>query len=459
MSGLVNALHVGKTSVLTSQKAIEVTGNNIANVNTPGYSRQTPVFSGYPTVNINGFVVGQGVKVENITRQHDVFLAKQINDKNATLGEETAKSTPLAEIERIISINEGGLASQIDAFFDSWQELSADPASTIARDAVIQGGQNLSRAFQSASNDLQRIRTNMDTALEARVEEVNLKLQQVADLNQRIASIESTGQSALSDRDTRDQLLTELSYTLGASYVENQGGMTSVMLPGGMPLVQDGTAMALQGVRVGGDLQLQLKVGSSVFDIGVDNLGGEFKGYLTVRDQLVPSLQGDLDKLAYNIATEVNTQHQAGVGLDGVGGRDFFAAPATESGSAWGLSVALSDPTQLAAGTTAATGDNTNVLEIAALGQKAIVNGTETFVGFYAGIASKVGLEVNQNELTRGGSDDALVQLQNLRDSSEGVSLEEEMINLIKFQKGFEASAKFLSTIDEMMDTLLTIKR
>ncbi len=459
MSGLVSALNVGKTSVLTTQKAIEITGNNISNVNTPGYSRQMPILGGYPTVNMDGFVVGQGARIEDITRQHDIFIARQINDKSSTLGEEAAKATPLAEMERIVSISEDSLAGEINNFFDSWQELSSAPSNSIARDAVIQRGENLTRAFHSATNELQRIRGNMDVALEANIDDINLKLQEFADLNQRISNVESSGTTALSDRDRRDALLTDLSATLGVNSFETDSGMVQLILPGGLPLVQDSQAMSLLPDRSSGDLQIQLQVGTIIHDLPTGKFGGELKGLFTVRDELIPSVQADLDKLAYTIATEVNTQHQAGVGLDGVGGRDFFAPLAAEAGSAWGISVAISDGSQVAAGTTAATGDNTNVLQIAALGQAPVIDGTDTFVDFYSNIAAKVGLEVNQNNLTRGGSEDALVQLENLRDSQEGVSLEEEMINLIKFQKSFEASAKLLSTVDEMMDTLLSIKR
>ncbi|MEZ4483725.1 MAG: flagellar basal body rod C-terminal domain-containing protein [Syntrophotaleaceae bacterium] len=185
-----------------------------------------------------------------------------------------------------------------------------------------------------------------------------------------------------------------------------------------------------------------------------------------MRDQLIPNLEGQLDKLAYTLASEVNAVHSSGSDLNGTSGTLFFDAPPSPAppaniwdGAANALSVAINDPDQVAAGLSSAPGDNTIALQIAELGNAKIVDGTDTLVGAYSRISAQVGLEAGQNELATTANEDTMTQLRNLRDGKVGVSLEEEMINLIQYQKGFEASAKFLSTVDEMMDTILTIKR
>jgi flagellar hook-associated protein 1 FlgK len=299
----------------------------------------------------------------------------------------------------------------------------------------------------------------------SKIDAVNFKLQEVADLNERIAAVETTGQSANSFRDRRDLLLEELSFSLGTQSFEESTGMVSVQLPGGLPLVQGNTALRLEGVQQGNDLHLALKQGATTLDVNLNNLGGEFKGLVEVRDTFIPALHDDLDRMAYELAKAVNTAHQDGVGLDGVGGRDFFALPAAddpnrpEAGVARNLTVALKSGSDIAAGDSDAPGDNRNAKKIAALGRAKVINGEDTFVGFYGKMTARVGIEAGQNRLTRGGVEDTMVQLKNLRDAKVGVSLEEEMINLIQFQKGFEASAKFLATVDEMMDTILSLKR
>lgn len=454
MGGLLNALNAGRTSLSTNQKAIEIAGNNIANVNTPGYSRQNAVLTPYPALNFGDFFIGQGVKISSVQREHDVFITAQIQDKSRTFGEESARSTPLNELERVFSVGEKSLATEIDRFFDAWQELTVNPSGQVERDIVLQRGDLLSKAFQSAVGQLDTVRKNINSSLASKIDAVNFKLQEVADLNERIAAVETSGQTANTFRDRRDLLLQDLSFSLGIQSFEEDTGMVSVQLPGGLPLVQGNAALRFEGVQVGDDLQLTLKQGATTFNVNLNNLAGEFKGLLDVRDRFVPALQDDLRTMAAAIATEVNDAHRQGVDLNGNTGVDFFSVDAHGR-----LAIALTHGSQIAAGTSGAPGDNRNAQAIAALGQKKTMNNEDTFVSFYGKLTARVGIEAGQNRLTLGGAEDALVQLQNLRDGKVGVSLEEEMINLIQYQKGFEASAKFLATIDEMMDTILSLKR
>jgi flagellar hook-associated protein 1 FlgK len=454
MGGLLNALNAGKTSLSTNQKSIEIAGNNIANVNTPGYSRQKPVLTPYPALNFGGFFIGQGVNVSSIEREYDVFIARQLQDKNKTLGEETAKEIPLAELERVFNVSEENLATEVDRFFDAWQELAVNPSGQVERDIVIQRGELLASAFHTTSEELAAVSRNVNNTLASKIEGVNFKLQQVADLNDTISAVESTGQTANTYRDQRDELLRELSYSLGIQSCEDQTGMVSVQLPGGIPLVEGNSALTLDGATVDGELQLQVHLGETTLDVDMNKLGGEFKGLLSIRDVFIPSLKDDLDKMAYHLVTAVNAQHKAGVGLDGIDGRPFFANPTSSA-----ITVVLTNTNEIVAGSSSAPGDNTNAQEMAALGDSKVVDGEDTLVSFYGKIASRVGIEAGQNSLSLGGAEDALVQLNNMRDGKVGVSLEEEMIDLIQYQKGFEASAKYLSTVDEMMDTLLSLKR
>jgi len=467
MGGLLTALNAGKTSLSTNQKVIEIAGNNIANVNTPGYSRQKAILTPYPSLNFNGFMIGQGVKVGDIVREHDAFLSTQIQDKSAGYGEADAKTFPLAELERVFGISEGGISTEIDNFFDSWQELTANPGGQTERDVVIQRGELLASSFHTAVAELDGVKRNIDESLLSRIDGVNDSLQRVADLNIRISAIESSGQSANTFRDERDLLLADLSSSLGIQSLEDKEGNVLVQLPGGQPLVQKGNALTLEGEVVADELQLQVTTSSGTSTpIDPTTLGGAFKGLLEVRDQLIPDLESQLDKLAYSLATEINALHSTGRDLnDNTGVLFFDALPVTVppanlwDGAANALSVSLSSPDQLAAGLTDAPGDNTIALSIAELGSAKIVDGTDTLTGAYSRISAQVGLEAGQNELATAANEDTMTQLKNLRDGKVGVSLEEEMINLIQYQKGFEASAKFLATVDEMMDTILTIKR
>jgi flagellar hook-associated protein 1 len=468
MGGLLSALNTGKISLSTNQKAIEVTGNNIANVNNEDYSRQTPELSPTPTLNYKGLFVGTGVKISDITRNQDVFVNNQLQEKFADFGEANAKSSPLSELERVFSISEEGLATEIDKFFDSWQELSANPGGITERQMVIQQGALLSDAFKDATESLDSVQQNIDNSLVSKVAAINLNLEELAELNSRISTLETAGVSPNSFLDQRDAIVRELTEALGVQVYEDGGGMVSVQLPGGVPLVQGTETLSLTGQVVGGLTQFSIQNNNVSIDISVDDVGGEFKGMLEVRDTLIPDLNYSLDELAYNIVTSVNTQHQAGVGLDGVSGRSFFADldpdPAIGiPGACRNMSMALTSAMEVAAGTDtgdgAMSGDNSNALLVSSLATQKVINGTSSFTDFYGTLTGQVGLEGAQNSLKLSNADDTIIQLKNMRDGVQGVSLEEEMISLMQYQKGFEASAKFLTAVDEMMGTILSIKR
>lgn len=551
--GLAAALNTGKTSLFSNQKSIEITGNNIANVNTEGYSRQKAVYSDFPSLKFGNYFVGQGVKITDITREYDVFVNEQLLDKSQLLGSEDAKATPLAELERVFSVGDDTLATEIDRFFDSWQELSANPSGQVERDIVMQRGELLASSFNTVARDLDNVSSNINETVLSEIDGVNLKLSQIADLNSRIQTIEASGTSANSFRDQRDVLLQEVTYTLGVQSYEEPTGAINIQLPGGLPLVQSGSALELNAISKGDDLVLELKIGESSFDVAGKNLGGKFQGLLELRDEFIPALKEDLDRTAYALVQEVNLLHEQGTGLDGSTGTAFFKNPGNHTSQSyskaddatsfvagdvtfnvagtettfafaggslrdletaidanvadvdatvsqqddgsWALVVtpdnynesiridaaaiagssqspefsmpnlsdlitmSVTDSSKVAAGNSSAPGDNTNALSISALKDKNAVNDEDTFVSFYGKMAARVGIEAGQNRLSQSGAEDSLTQLKNLRDGTVGVSLEEEMINLIKYQRGFEASAKLLSTVDEMLVSVLSIKR
>jgi len=470
MAGLFTALNAGRTSLEVNQKSIEIIGNNISNINTEGYSRQSAVLTPYPSMNFGGFFIGQGVLVSDVRRDHDTFITDQLQEKSIEFGLQSGQANPLAELERIFNVTEDNLATEIDSYFDSWQELSANPSGLVERDIVIQRGELLSESFHSITNDLNSVQQNINDSIVSKVDDVNSKITEIAELNTRIFNVEIQGQTANSARDRRDVLAKDLASSLGAQTYYDSKGMMAVQLPGGLPLVQGNSAMAIEAVPNGQELDLELSAGGVTRTIGLNNLGGEFFGLVNIRDVVIPGLKDNLDKLSYGITTAVNAAHAAGSGLDNSTGLNFFTPNPVlpPPANAWkdaarNMGVALTDSSQVAAAALSAIvapGDNRNALLIANLGETTHpLLGSDTFNSYYGKMTATVGIMTNQNTLSLGGSEDAMVQLQNLRDGLAGVSLDEEMINLIQFQRGFESSAKFLSTIDEMMASLMNLKR
>lgn len=462
---LYASLSIGASGLWINQKGIEVTGNNVANVNTEGYSRQTLELSSTPALESSGQMIGQGTVVSSINRETNSFVSKQLTGKIADYGEENGKSLPLEEIERIVAIDDDSVSSSIDDFFDAWEELSTDSSASLQRQQVIQLGENLASEFQSMVSDLNSVQEGLNDDLSGTISTLNQQLEAISDLNVQIVTAESTGVSANSLRDQRDLLLQGVSEVAGINYYEESNGMVSVQLTSGLPLVTADTVSTLATEWESGTLNLTLTSGASTKDLSGEDFGGEIGGILEVRDDYIPELIDQLDILAYNLATAVNSVHTGGVDLEGNNGVDFFSFSSSGSdpwtGAASTLSMELTETSQVAAGTIAAPdnqlGDNENTLNMVALHGEALIDGNSTFNDYYATIASNVGLAVSQNTSALESADDALTQMQNMRDSISGVSIDEEMILLTQYQSGYEAAARFLTAVDEMLETLMSI--
>lgn len=469
MAGLLDALNAGKTSLSTNQKSIEIVGNNVANVNTEGYSRQRAELMQIPAVNFGDFFIGQGVTVSDVSRDYSSFISRQLQESNIAFGEETGRSNTLSELERIFNVSDDNLASEIDDFFDAWQELTTNPSGAVERDVVLQRGQLLGDAFRQVSDELNTITQNLNTEIIGEVEQLNEKISEIAKLNDRIRQIEIGGQQANAARDQRDLLVQDLSQTLGVKTYSDNLGMLAVVLPGGTPLVQGNTAMTIQTVTTGTNVELQVEIAGTIKDISREELGGEFRGIYEMRDVFVEGLHDDLDTLAIDITSSVNDIHDDGYFIDpttdiATTGQLFFTditALPSDVRASRSITTAFTDSRYIAAAgqDTAAPGDNENALKIAALETSHNVTGTDgNYDAFFSQMVSTVGIEASRNDLALKGAEDTTVQLQNLRDGYSGVSLEEEMIDLIQYQRGFQSSAKFLSTVDEMMNSLLQLK-
>ncbi|WP_316347395.1 flagellar hook-associated protein FlgK [Desulfuromonas acetoxidans] len=311
--------------------------------------------------------------------------------------------------------------------------------------------------------DLNELTENINVSIAAEVDTINQMADQIASLNLRIVSTEAGGTSANGLRDDRDQLLQELSELVGINTYEGGSGMVSVQLSSGLPLVEGGIASSMSSSRVDGLTTLSLDMGATTVELGLDDFGGEIKGLMSVRDNEIPQVRDSLDRLAYTLANEVNAVHEAGVDLDGNPGVSFFSYSTSTAadaeawtGAAATLTVAITQTNQVAAGATSSSGDNTNTLAMVALQDDEVVDGS-TFNEFYSQIASKVGLAVDQNTYELETAQDALVQVQNMRDSAVGVSTDEELLLLTQYQTGYRAAAQYINAINEMLDTMLTM--
>lgn len=463
MASLITSLYTGASGIYTSQTAVQVTGNNIANAATAGYSRQVAGVVSNTPLTQGGLTYGTGSAVETIDRCSDSFLTQQLMAASTSYGEYEATSTPLSDIEQILSISDTGLANDIDDFFDAWQALSSNPAGTTERQQVIQEAADLAEHFHTIDQQLSEVVASINTNIEATIPDLNDQLQQIANLNQTIMQTELAGGDANTLRDSRDLLVQEVSETCGATLYTDSNNMLCLQLANGLPLVTGNVASTFSTQRVDGLTQMTLTANNTSFSLQYGDVSGQLKGWLTVRDVTIPAFTNDIDRLAYTIATDVNSLISSSGGVDGNGdtASDLFtlSAPTDPLADAWqgaaaSIAVAFDDPALIAAGTTGTTADNSLCLSMAALRDATSVNGT-TYGKEFARIAANAGLLVSANEQRLSASSESLEDLTAKRDSVAGVSTEEEMVLLIQYQAGYEAASHYITVVKEMLDALL----
>ncbi len=460
---LISSLYTGASGIYANQTAVDVTGNNISNVNTEGYSREVINLSSSSTIEQKGLLLGTGISVASVTRSGDTFIIKQLIAAAGQYGTYEAASTPLSDLEQIVDIDESGLATDIDEFFDSWEELSLNPSESTERQQVLAEAVDLADKFNQLDQELSDVVESINSSIESRIPEVNSMLEQVAALNQAIYQAELAEKNANTLEDSRDLLVQEISEACGASSYIDEKGMVCLQLANGLPLVAGNVASSFTTERSNGLTILTLEAGHSSYSIEADDIGGAFNGLLDVRDNVIPEVQDEIDRLAYEIATAVNTLLTGGIDANGDAGTELFSltAPTDPTVNAWegasaSISVLFDDPQLLAAGTTGGSADNSVCLDVVALYNAETINGS-TYSEEYARIAASVGQLVSSNEDKLLASEDNLAETLANRDEISGVSTDEEMLQLIQYQTGYEAAASFLSTVKEMLDVMLEL--
>jgi flagellar hook-associated protein 1 FlgK len=458
MSDIYGIMSLAGQALLTQQQAISVTSHNIANVNTPGYSRQRLIMTTNTPSDSEVGWMGNGVSGETIERIYDQFLSAQLTNENQALGRWDAQKDAVELVEMIFNEVDGsGLSQAMSKFWDAWQSLATNPAGTTERQILITASQVMATTFNQLNSDLSQIQQNLDLAIQGTVADVNRLEQQIADLNEKIISSEAGTHYANDYRDQRELVLRELSELIDINTFEDANGAVSVLAANGRPLVSDGQFWQLSTESNLAGLQDVVWVddAGNTTNITSDIFGGRLKGYLDVRDGVIGDYINRLDTLGQTLMADVNTLHQSGFALDGSAGEVYFIG--TGAGNMEVNPNIVGDLDLVAAASDALTvpGDNRKAIEIANLQYQLNMGGTQFYNDYYSAIVRDVGNEVLKSEASYNHQSDMMAQLENQRESVSGVSLDEEMINLIKFQNAYTAAAKLITTADEMMQTIL----
>ncbi|HPL62866.1 MAG: flagellar hook-associated protein FlgK [Syntrophales bacterium] len=563
MADILRILSTSRDALLANLTAINVTGSNVANVNTPGYSRVRPIFGSISQSGIGIDRSSVGVNIQEIQRIYDKYLEAQIVQQQQEIGYHDMRKSMLDRVES--SLNEsdgGGINELLSKFWNAWNDLAANPSGSTERDVLLKTSESLAYRFRQQGDDLLDIQQDANTTIADLITETNADLVEFASLNDKIVTIEIDGGNANSLRDTRAQLLKEIGTTLDIQYYETSDGAVNIYLANGNALVQ-------------GDIYWQLDAvenvdNSSYYDIVITTspgevlngviTGGKIGALLELRDATLVGYINQLNDLAINVANKVNSQHRLGYDMYNNAGGLFFSE-ITDARDMQVAAAIAADSQKIAAASTV-NGDGGNALAMGTLkdermymslsaitatdfdaggdnpAARAVLNNraeaykattsnivltrgaapgdwTVTGNGGYAGLAvlsadattivldldnsgtadititltgtweqddtlsfsmsadetSSTQSDYFSNLLSRVGQDvlsagqnadrqeDVMTQLENQRESVSGVSIDEEMMQLMKYQFAYSAAGQLVTTVKEMLDLLIELGR
>lgn len=454
MSGLFGTISIALRAMQAQQGAIAGTSNNIANLNTPGYSRQQPIMQESDPTYSGNVLVGSGVELTGFQSIRDDVLELRIQEEQQQQGELGASLDAMKQVETLFPSDGSGLDQYLSKFFGSLSSLSVSPTDPSLRQGVLSAAQNLASSFKLLSGKLQKQRADLDIQVTQAVDQVNQLAVQIADLNGQIAAVPAASTQAGTFTDQRNQLIDQLAGVINLNVVRTENSI-SLTTANGVPLVvgNQGYQLTTQPDSSG-----RAQVWSNGQNITAEIDSGKLGGLIQVRDSSIPGVLSDLDTLAYNMATEFNLIHAGGYDLNGQPGGNFFVEPAAQSGAAASLSLNITDPSQIAGSSDTSPGGNGNLALLLDLKQRGIANG-QTPIAFYGNLVFRVGSEVSNIASEQQASSLIAQQLADQRGAISGVSLNEEATNLLRFQRAFEAAARVVDIISSLTDTAVNLGR
>jgi flagellar hook-associated protein 1 len=453
MSSLNASLATALSGLIADQGALEATTNNVANVNTPGYSREHPVLVASDPVVVDPLTFGTGVTLQSIESIRDPILESQIQQQTQAQGQFSTLASALQQTQGNFTTSASDIGTEISNFFDSINQLSTNPSDVSLRQGVLTAADNLATSFNTTANTLTQQQTSLDLSVVQTVGQINQLTQQIAQLNGQISNLENVGETAGTFVDQRQQAIDQLSSLVDVSVIPSDNTLT-LTTANGAPLVTGQHSFQLQTQTNATGLH---DVYSQGKDITTQITSGQLGGTLEARDQQIPTIQTQLNTLASGLANAVNTVQAGGFDLNGKAGTDLFnPPPASGVGAAASLSVAITDPALIAASSDGTAGSNGNAEALYALSSQAVING-QSPTDYYSGIVFNVGNATANASAEQSASALILQQLNDQRASVSGVSLDEEAANMVQYQDAYAASAQVITTINDMMYAVINM--
>jgi flagellar hook-associated protein 1 FlgK len=454
VSSTFTGLSTALSALYAQRRGLDVTGQNIANANTDGYSRQRvnlESVGGSPTPALysTAEATGGGVAVTDVARIRDAFLDARSRNEHAHGAYYTAQKQVYGAIEQTFNEpSDTGLQSQMSEYWSAWGDVANSPTSDAARTQLIQRGITAATTMNNLHNSLATLWSAQREQLDATVTDINASAASVAQLNKDILSAKQANLPSMNElADQRDKLVAHISELTGGSVHARENGTVDVYL-NGSPLVSGLNARSLAvdgGRRLEDQAQEPVALRWTDNDSAASVASGSVASNLETLNGTLPTYSEKLDKVANALMTSVNDLHASGYDRNGDGGVDFFSGTGAAD-----IAVAISDPAEVAASLTAGTADGAGADLIAGLADSKVGADYE-----YRQVVVNLGVEAQTVNRRADIQDTITSQVDAARDGQSGVSLDEEMTNMLQFQRAYQAASKVLSVIDDTLNTLI----
>jgi flagellar hook-associated protein 1 FlgK len=445
------SLSIAVQSLNAASGALQATNNNIANANTPGYTRKVAILqASSPTDQGNNLSLGNGVDLVSYQSVRDELLQLRVQQETTAQSGANAQLSSMQQIQPTFTTSTQDIGTEMSALFSSISTLSTNPSNSSSRQAVLVAGQNLANAFNTASKTLTSQQAALNTQVTQDVSQINQLTKQIAALNPQIATLKASGQDGGTLQDQQDQLVLSLSKLTSVAVTQSKDGVT-LTTGNGTPLVIGSQSFTLQSAT-----------GSTVLDqngadITSSLTGGDLGGSIQTRDTSIKGLLTQLDTLANQFATAMNTAQAKGFDQNGTTGTDFFKASGSATTiSASNIKMAITDPTLVAASSDGSAGSNGYLANLSAVQTTALASG-QTPGSAYASLVYQVGSLTSNAQAESTATTSSLLSLNDQLSSVSGVSIDQESANLITYQLAYQAAARVVSTIQQLFAVTMSM--
>jgi flagellar hook-associated protein 1 FlgK len=455
MSSLASIMDSSLGAMFAARVAMQTVGHNVANVNTPGFSRQEVLLAARRPLRLTYGTIGRGVEVQGIRRLTDQYLLANRREQASLLYSYAEVDGSLQEIEAIFgSVENDHLGDAITAYFAAWSDLATPPSDPSMKQAVLSAAQNLVADFHAMAENLDGLTRNLTTSLDQEVGRFNELLEQVAQLNQQLLSGRNVGTAANDILDQRDLLIDEIAKLAQITVVEREDYTVDVIM-GGRTVVTRDHAAQFETVwqEVGGERRLSVVTMGYRKDINL--APGSIEGMLTSIESTINDAHQQLDNMAAMLAEKVNDLHVQGRS-GGHSGLVFFTGDTAHS-----LNInpaILENPDLIVTSRSGVEGDNDLALAIAALPDQPLDGeGGATMMDEYRSILVGLASQRDRFEFLVANQDNIVTAINSRLESVRGVSLDEEGANLVRFQNSYEAAARVITAVQDMFETLVNM--